>query len=71
MTRTCALCSEQISAKRLLAVPYTTLCLACKADRDAVLVTAFNKRISRSLASGSISDLDELASAAREAGGLD
>ena len=71
MTRTCALCSEQISQKRLLAVPHTTLCLACKADRDALPVTAFNKRVARSLASGSISDLDELASAAREAGGLD
>ncbi len=71
MTRTCARCSEQISAKRLLALPHATLCLACKADRDVTPVTAFNKRVSRSLASGSLSDLDEMASAAREMGGLD
>ena len=39
----CEECEEEIGAKRLAAVPYATLCLACQAKRDPKLGTSRKK----------------------------
>lgn len=67
----CEKCEKEIPPARLRAMPSTRLCVRCKSLSDESPLTAFSKRVQGALASGSLSDLDELAKASREMGQLD
>jgi hypothetical protein len=67
----CSICGREIAAKRLLAVPSTHLCRNCKERHDERRLRANCPVIANSLATNSLSDLDEMSKTAREIGGLE
>ena len=65
MIRICSRCEQEISPRRLAAVPTTQLCLSCKSLYDEPKLTSSAPRVAGSLVDHSLSDLAEMQEASR------
>lgn len=68
MTRLCQRCDVEISPRRLVAMPFTRICLACKTLSDESPLTSGSVRLRGVLVTNSLSDGDEMSREARQLG---